>query len=85
MSWAQFYKTFCRVIDILVPLATVFYADSLLVLSPKVLLSVRPPVLPAMEHCALENVNIYSYIETSGVQSYYIYLHVVHFFNSIVN
>jgi hypothetical protein len=31
------------------------------------------------------NTNIYSYLETSGVQSYYIYLNVIHFFNTSVN
>ncbi len=31
------------------------------------------------------NTNIYSYLETSGVQRYYIYLNVVHFFNTSVN
>jgi len=31
------------------------------------------------------NTNIYPYLETSAVQSYYIYLNVVHFFNTSVN
>jgi hypothetical protein len=31
------------------------------------------------------NVNIYSYLETSGGQSSNLYLNVVHFFNIIVN
>jgi len=31
------------------------------------------------------NTNIYSYLETSGVQSSNLYLNVVHFFNSRVN
>jgi hypothetical protein len=31
------------------------------------------------------NTNIYSYLETSGVQSYYIYLNEVQFFNISVN
>ncbi len=31
------------------------------------------------------NTNIYSYLETSGGQSYNIYLNVVHFFNTSVN
>jgi hypothetical protein len=31
------------------------------------------------------NTNNYSYLETSGVQSYYTYLNVVHFFNTSVN
>jgi hypothetical protein len=40
-----------------------------------------------MEQCALKNINnslninIYSYLEASGGQSYYLYLNVVHFFN----
>jgi hypothetical protein len=44
-----------------------------------------------MEQCALKNVNndlntnIYSYLETSGAQSYNTYLNVVHFFNTSVN
>ncbi len=44
----------------------------------------------AMEQCDLENVNnnlnpyIYSYLETSGDQSFNIYLDVVHFFNASV-
>jgi hypothetical protein len=43
------------------------------------------------EQCALKNANnyfntnIYSHLETSGVQSYNLYLNVVHFFNTIVN
>ncbi len=47
--------------------------------------------LMSMEQHALKNINnclhtnIYSYLETSGGQSYYIYLNVVHFFNTIVN
>ncbi len=44
-----------------------------------------------MEQRSLKNVNnylntnIYSYLETSGGQSYNIYLNVVHFFNTSVN
>jgi hypothetical protein len=44
-----------------------------------------------MEQCALKNVNnylntnIYSYLETSGIQSSNLYLNVVHFFNTSVN
>jgi hypothetical protein len=44
-----------------------------------------------MEQHALKNVNnylnmnIYSYLETSGGQSYNIYLNVGHFFNTSVN
>ncbi len=44
-----------------------------------------------MEQCTLKNVNnylntnIYSYLETSGGQSYNLYLNVVHFFNTRVN
>ncbi len=43
------------------------------------------------QECALKTVNnylnnnIYSYLETSGVQSSNLYLNVVHFFNSSVN
>jgi hypothetical protein len=43
-----------------------------------------------MEQCTLKNVsnglntNIYSYLETSGGQSYNPYLNVVHFFNTRV-
>ncbi len=45
----------------------------------------------AMEQRILENVNncmntnIYSYLETSGNQSYILYLNVVNFFNTRVN
>jgi hypothetical protein len=44
-----------------------------------------------MEEHTLENVNIYlitniySYLESSGGQSYHIYLDVVQFFNTSVN
>ncbi len=44
-----------------------------------------------MEQCALKNVNndmninIYSYLETSGGQSCNLYLNVVHFYNTSVN
>ncbi len=44
-----------------------------------------------MEQRALQNVNnclntnIYSYLETSGGQSYNLYLNGVHFFNTSVN
>ncbi len=44
-----------------------------------------------MEQHALKNVNncsnanVYSYLETSGVESYDLYLNVVHFFNTSVN
>ncbi len=41
-----------------------------------------------MEHCALKNhsnINIYSYLETSGGQSSNLYLNVVHFFNTSIN
>ncbi len=31
------------------------------------------------------NASIYSYLETSGVQSSFLYLNVVHFFNTSVN
>jgi hypothetical protein len=31
------------------------------------------------------NINIYSYLETSGGQSYDLYLNVAHFFNTSVN
>jgi hypothetical protein len=31
------------------------------------------------------NTNIYSYLETSGGQSFNLYLNVVHFFNTSVN
>ncbi len=51
--------------------------------------SVMPSV--AMEQHALRsvndclNTNIYSYLETSGVQSYNLYSNVVHFFNTSLN
>jgi hypothetical protein len=44
-----------------------------------------------MEQHALKNVNnclntdIYSYLETYGVQSYNIFRNVVHFFNTSIN
>jgi hypothetical protein len=44
-----------------------------------------------MGQCTLKNVKnclntkIYSYLETSGGQSPYLYLNVVHFFNTRVN
>jgi hypothetical protein len=44
-----------------------------------------------MEQCALKNVNInlntniYSHLETTGGQSSYLDLNVVHFFNTSVN
>ncbi len=44
-----------------------------------------------MEQLALKNLinclntNIYSYLETSGSQSYNLYLNVVQFFNTSVN
>jgi hypothetical protein len=44
-----------------------------------------------MEQRASKNVNnglnttIYSYIETSGIKCFNIYLNVVHFFNTSVN
>jgi len=44
-----------------------------------------------MEQLALKNVtsyfnsSIYSYFETSGGQSYNLYISVVHFFNTSVN
>jgi hypothetical protein len=44
-----------------------------------------------MEQCAFKNVNnyldinIYSYLETSGGQSSNMYVDVVHFFNTKVN
>ncbi len=44
-----------------------------------------------MEQCTFKNVNnclntnIYSYLETSGGQSYNLYLNVVHFFNTSLN
>jgi hypothetical protein len=47
-----------------------------------------PKVAKAMEQCPLKiisncfNTNIYSYLETSGGQSYNVYLNVVHFFNT---
>jgi hypothetical protein len=48
-------------------------------------------VVLQMEQHALRNVNnclntnIYSYLETSGGQSYIIYLNVVHLFNTNIN
>jgi hypothetical protein len=48
----------------------------------------QPKVAKAMEQCALKivsncsNTNIYSYLDTSGGQSYNMYLNVVHFFNT---
>ncbi len=47
--------------------------------------------LKSMEQQTLKNVkdclntNIYSYLETSGDQSSYLHLNVVHFFNISVN
>jgi len=47
--------------------------------------------LGRMEEHTLKNVNkclntnIYSYLETSGVQSSHPYLNVIHFFNTRVN
>ncbi len=44
-----------------------------------------------MEQCALKNVNnclntnIYSYLDTSGGQSYNLCLNVVHFFNTSIS
>jgi hypothetical protein len=44
-----------------------------------------------MEQCALINVNnclntnIYSYLETSGGESFYLYLDIVQFLNTSVN
>ncbi len=44
-----------------------------------------------MEEATFKNVNnflntsIYSYLETTGGQSYNLYLNVVHFFNTSVN
>jgi hypothetical protein len=37
-------------------------------------------VLKIVNNCF--NTNIYSYLETSGGQSYNLYLNVVHFFNT---
>ncbi len=51
----------------------------------------RRPLIRAMEQCALRNVynylniNIYSYLETSGGNSINLYLNVVCFFNTSVN
>ncbi len=48
-------------------------------------------LLLSMEQRTLKNVNsylnidIYSYLETSGIQSSNLYLNVVHFFNAGVN
>jgi hypothetical protein len=33
----------------------------------------------------LLNTNIYSHLDTSGGQSFHVYLYVVHFFNTSVN
>jgi hypothetical protein len=44
-----------------------------------------------MEQCVMKHVNnclhtnIYFYLETSGGQSFNLYLNVVHFFNNSVN
>jgi hypothetical protein len=49
------------------------------------------PTYFAMEQRTLSNVNnglntnIYSYLETFGVKSYYLYLNAVHFSNTSVN
>ncbi len=45
--------------------------------------SMEQPALKNVNNCL--NTNIYSYLETSGVQSYNLYLNVVHFFNASVN
>jgi hypothetical protein len=45
----------------------------------------------SMEQCTLKivnnclNTNIYSYLETSGGQSFNLYLNGVHFFNTSLN
>ncbi len=48
-------------------------------------------MLQVMEQCTLKivnnrsNTNNYSYLETSGGQSYNIYFNAVHFFNTSLN
>jgi hypothetical protein len=48
-------------------------------------------IITAMKQCTLKivsnclNANIYSFLETSGGQSSYLYFNVVHFFNTSVN
>ncbi len=41
------------------------------------------PALKNVNNCL--NTNIYSFLETTGGQSYNLYLNVVHFFNTSVN
>ncbi len=41
------------------------------------------PALKNVNNCL--NTNIYIYLETSGSQSHYLYLNVVHIFNTSVN
>jgi hypothetical protein len=45
--------------------------------------SMEQHVLKIVNNCL--NTNIYSYLETSGCQSYNLYLNVVHFFNTSLN
>jgi hypothetical protein len=45
--------------------------------------SMEQHVLKIVKSCL--NTNIYSYLETSGGQSYNLYLNVVHFFNTSLN
>ncbi len=46
-------------------------------------ISMQQRALKNVKNCL--NANIYSYIETSGGQSYNIYLKAVHFYNTSVN
>jgi hypothetical protein len=46
-------------------------------------ISMEQRTLKIVNNCA--NINIHSYLETSGDQSFNRYLNVVHFFNTSVN
>ena len=72
------------------PLFTLF-KSALFHFACKKLYNVGPGIGSTMEQRTLKNVNndlnknIYSYLETSGGQSYNLYLKTVHFFTTSVN
>ncbi len=45
--------------------------------------SIEQPALKNVNNCL--NTNVYSYLETSGGQSYDLYVNVVHFSNTSLN
>jgi hypothetical protein len=69
----------CHINDV----KTMLYKPKSLIMQKPIQIQMEQQALKKFKNCL--NINIYSYSKTSGGQSYYLHLNVVHFFNPSVH